>query len=167
MALSEDYIKAVDSGDVTMARIMMSDCMLVDLTLHDFEERLRYAERKLPTLYDPHDGEIFPNDMTTWNKSLLDEQMVKVVTNFSRERIAFLKKLVRHVYAGQAQKEDTEVFIKEHKSIEITPKKIGVGLAACGAVVTVVGLATSTTALTVTGAAVLVAGGIVIVSSKK
>ena len=36
MALSEDFIKAVDSGDVTMARIMLSDSMLVDLTLHDF-----------------------------------------------------------------------------------------------------------------------------------
>lgn len=167
MALSEDFIKAVDSGDVTMARIMLSDSMLVDLTLHDFDERLRYAERKLPTLYDAHDGETLPNDVTMWNKSLLDAQMVKVVSNFSRERIAFLKKLVRHVYPGQAEKEDKEVFIKEHKSAEITPKKIGAGVAACGAVVAVVGLATSTPAIAVAGAAVVVAGGVVIVSSKK
>ncbi|MDE6167774.1 MAG: hypothetical protein K2G28_04880, partial [Acetatifactor sp.] len=59
MALSSDFINAVDSHDSIMTRIMLKDSMLVDLTLKEFQERLAYAERKMSDLYDEHDGEVF------------------------------------------------------------------------------------------------------------
>lgn len=64
MALSADFIKAVDSNDTLMTRIMLKDSMLVDLTLNQFKERLAYAESKMSDLYDEHDGEQFSNDIT-------------------------------------------------------------------------------------------------------
>lgn len=166
MALSEDFVKAVESKDITMVRIMLSDSMLVDLTLKDFDERLKFAEKNLSDLYDSHDGEILANDVSNWNKALLDEQMVKVVGNFSKERVEFLKKLVRHIYSTSAEKEDRAAFVKDKKTT-MTQKQVGTGVAACGAVVAVVGLATSTPAIVITGAVVAVAGGVVIATSKR
>ena len=166
MALSADFIKAVDSNDTLMTRIMLKDSMLVDLTLNQFKERLAYAESKMSDLYDEHDGEQFSNDITEWDKDMINEQMVKVVTNFSKERIAFLQKLVRTVYAQKAEQADRVEFVSEHKSSSVAPKAIGAGVAACGAVAAVVGIAASQPVIVAAGVAGVVVGGAVIIANK-
>lgn len=166
MALSSDFINAVDSHDTMMTRIMLKDSMLVDLTLKQFEERLAYAESRMSDLYDDHDGEELPGDVTVWNRELLDRQMVTVVGNFSRERVAFLKKLVRNIYAQKAEEADREEFVEQHKPENNGAAAVGVGVAACGAVAAVVGLATSHPIVAVAGVAVAAAGGVIIVKSR-
>lgn len=166
MALSADFMKAVDSHDILMARIMLKDSMLVDLTLNQFKERLAYAESKMSDLYDEHDGEPFSNNIAEWNKDMLDEQMVKVVTNFSKERVAFLQKLVRTVYAQKAERADRVEFVATHKSSSVGPKEIGVGVAACGVVAAVVGIAASQPVIVAAGVVGMVAGGVVIIANK-
>ena len=166
MAVSSDFAKAVDSHDTMLTHIMLKDSMLVDLTLKQFEERLSYAESRLPDLYDPHDGEVFSNDITEWNKRLLDEQMVKVVSNFSKERIAFLKKLVRNVYSQKAEQADRTEFVETHRTAD-NSVYIGTGVATIGAVAAVVGLVTSHPAIAIAGVAVAAAGGVIVIRNKK
>lgn len=168
MAISSDFINAVDSHDNIMTRIMLKDSMLVDLTLKQFQERLAYAERKLSDLYDDHDGEVFTSDITAWDQDLLDQQMVKVVGNFSRERIAFLKKLVRNVYAQKAQEADQEEFVEKHKDSSFGAAQLGVGLVTVGAGVAVAGILFTShpVAWALAGAGLAAAGGVIIVKNK-
>lgn len=166
MALSSDFINAVDSHDNMMTRIMLEDSMLVDLTLKQFEERLAYAESRMSDLYDDHDGEEFPSDVTRWNEELLDRQMVAVVGNFSKERVAFLKKLVRNIYAQKAEEADQEEFVEQHKPENNVAVAAGVGVAACGTVAAVVGLITSHPVVAVAGVAAVAVGGVIIVKGK-
>lgn len=166
MALSADFMKAVDSHDTLMTRIMLKDNMLVDLTLNQFKERLAYAESKMSDLYDEHDGELFSNDVTEWSKDMLNDQMVKVVTNFSKERVAFLQKLVRTIYAQQAERADRVEFESVHKSSSVGPKQIGVGVVACGAVAAAVGFAASQPVIVAAGVAGVVVGSVVVITNK-
>lgn len=165
MALSDEFKNAVDSHDVLLTRIMLKDSMLVDLSLRRFEEQLRYAESNMEDLYDQHDGEAFNEDITTWTEAYLDEQMVNVVSNFSKERVAFLKKLVRNIYSSEADNSDREVFIEEHKKLTTT-QKIGAAGMCGGVVVTIAGIATSHPVVAVVGAAVAVAGGVAFIKGK-
>lgn len=168
MALSSDFINAVDSNDSIMTRIMLKDSMLVDLTLRQFQERLVYAERKMSDLYDEHDGEVFTSDITAWDQELLDQQMVKVVGNFSRERVAFLKKLVRNVYSQAAQEADRDEFVEKNKDSSFGATQVGVGLAVGGAAVAAAGLLFSShpVAWGLVGAATAAAGVVIIVKNK-
>lgn len=166
MALSADFMKAVDSGDTLMTRIMLKNSMLVDITMRQFNEQLAYAESKLSNLYDEHNGESLSGDRTEWNKDMLDEHLAKAVDNFSKERVDFLQNLVRTLYAEKAEAADRAAFVEEHKSGSIGPKQIGVGVAAAGAVAAVVGLAASEPVITAVGAAAAVVGGVVFIANK-
>lgn len=166
MAVSKDFINAVQSGNMRLTRIMLKDSMLVDLTLRQFEEERSYAEAQLPNLYDAHDGEEFNLDLAAWTKDLLDEQMVRVVTNFSRERVAFLKKLVRHLYPRQAEQAERAAFVREHKKDSIDPVHVGTGLAVCGAAAAVAGIAISQPPVIVTGVAAAAVGGAIILKNR-
>lgn len=166
MSISVDFTNAVQSQDILLTRIMLKDSMLVDLSLRQFEEKQKYAESQLSDLYDAHDGEKFNEDLTTWSKDLLDEQMVKVVTNFSKERIAFLKKLVRHLYPQQAERAEREAFVREHKKESVDPVYVGIGLAVGGAAVAVAGVAISQVPVVVAGVAAAAVGGAIILKNK-
>lgn len=169
MALSSDFINAVDSHDSIMTRIMLKDSMLVDLTLKEFQERLAYAERKMSDLYDEHDGEVFTSDITAWDQELLDQQMVKVVGNFSRERIVFLKKLVRNVHSQAAEEADRDEFVEKNKDSSFgATQVVGAGLAVGGVAVAAAGVLFSShpVALGLVGAAAAATGFYIIAKDK-
>lgn len=48
-------------------------------------------------LYDEHDGKELVEDRTLWNDDYMDKVMVKVLSNFSHERIDHLKEVVRYL----------------------------------------------------------------------
>lgn len=166
MALSDDFKNAVESHDVLMTRIMLKDSMLVDLTLRQFEERLAYAESNMDDLYDEHDDEAFNEDVTSWTEDYLAEQMVKLVNNFSRERIAFLKKMVRKTDSKEAEKADVGAFVADHKAAMSAMQKVGVVGMCGGAAAAVIGIATSHPIVTVAGVAVAAVGGVVYVKGR-
>ena len=96
MDLPSSFYNAVDQKDTLSVRIMMKDALLVDYTGRRFNEMNKYAASRLPDLYDSHNGEVF-KDKSEWNDDYMDRQMVRVVDNFSRERIAHLKAIVDHI----------------------------------------------------------------------
>ena len=94
--------------------------------------------------------------------------MVKVVGNFSRERVAFLKKLVRNVYAQKAQEADREEFVEKHKTSSFGATQVGVGLAVGGVTVAAAGILFSShpVAWALTGLGIAAVGGVIIVKNK-
>lgn len=82
MAITSEFMEAVNNGNRTRVRIMLKDIMLVDPTMAKFDEMLKYAASKMSNLYDEHDDETLKYDRTEWNEAYLNNQMVVVVGNF-------------------------------------------------------------------------------------
>lgn len=97
MKLSEAFYKSVSEGNVLLVRIMMKDSLLIDKTFERFSEMER-ATKDMEGLYDKHDGKQFVLDRSLWTEAYMDTLMVEVVNNFSHERIAHLKDVVRYLY---------------------------------------------------------------------
>lgn len=96
MALTNAFYEAVKSGNVRRVRIMMQDSLLVDPTFTEFNA-MEKAAASMAGLYDEHDGKEFVEDRTLWNDDYMDKVMVKVLSNFSHERIEHLKEVVRYL----------------------------------------------------------------------
>ena len=97
MPLTDTFYNCVSSGDVLSVRIMMEDSLLVDKTFEEFADMEKAAEN-MTGLYDKHDGAVFNTDRTSWNDDYISEIRVDAIHNFSHERIAHLKEVVRYLY---------------------------------------------------------------------
>lgn len=165
MAISKDFIEAVQAGKTMRVRIMLKDSLLVDPTASHFDEMSHYAESEISNLYVEHNGEALNYDVSSWNENYLNEQMVVVVNNFSKERIDLLKSMVRTLYKEKVNRIKAESH--ETKTTHgVSRKQIGTGVTAAGAALTVAGLCTAHTALTIGGVVVVAAGVALIVSDK-
>jgi len=96
MALTNAFYEAVQSGNVRRVRIMMQDSLLVDPTFTEFNA-MEKAASSMVGLYDEHDGKDLIEDRNMWNDDYMDKVMVKVLSNFSHERIDHLKEVVRYL----------------------------------------------------------------------
>ncbi len=96
MALTDSFYNAVNSGDVLNVRIMMQDSLLVDPTFAEFDA-MQKAAASMAGLYDHHDGKELIQDKSQWTDEYMDKVMVKVLSNFSAERLEHLKEVVRYL----------------------------------------------------------------------
>ena len=161
MTINLDFKRAVDTKNIRLARIMLKDSLIIDPTFEEFNELLNYAEQELPDLYDEHDGTKFSFDRSYWNKDVLNDQMVELVYNFSKERVDFLKKLCRHIYADRIVDKNMENTNQSESQPLISKKKIGTAMIVGGTVIAIVGVATSEIIVTTSGVAIAVAGGVI------
>lgn len=165
MAITNEFMDAVQSGKMIRVRIMLKDSLLVDPTAAQFDEMERYAAETMGNIYMEHDGEVLNFNADAWNEDYLNQQMVTVVNSFSKERIDLLKGMVRYLYKDKADKIRSERN-GAFSSNGITRKQIGTGVAVAGTALAVAGICTSHTVLTVGGVAVAAAGVALIVSDK-
>ena len=105
MPVTTDFINAVRDKNVRRVRIMMKDSLIRDPSFAEFEEMSREAEKGLGTrtLYDRHDGENFSLNKSDWNKTYMNNQLVDLMSNFSRERLNHLKTVCSFIYADEIQ----------------------------------------------------------------
>ncbi len=99
--ITSEFNSAVAKQDLLMVRIMLKDSFVIDPSLRQFKEMFQYANGRLPTLLVPYDGEPLESDCRKWDKKALNMELVKLVNNFSRERINHLRSVVSHIYAPQ------------------------------------------------------------------
>lgn len=165
MAVSKDFIEAVEQKKITKVRIMMKDNLLIDTSFKSFDEMLDYAQKSIPELVVAHDGET-SKPQPDWDEDYLNEQMVAVVNNFSNERINLLKKMIKNseedknVQTEQRTSNGQESFSStriESKGDSGSTKVIGGCIAGAGAIALIAGLAISNAPVVVP-----IAGGIAI-----
>lgn len=94
MTITNAFRQAVKNGNVIGIRIMMKDSLLVDLSFNEFDEMERIASQ-VCNIYDIHDGCELISSESIWDDNYMNEMMVDIVENFSRERVEHLKKVVR------------------------------------------------------------------------
>ena len=120
MPVTSDFNAAVRDKNIRRVRIMMKDSLVRDPSFAEFEEMRREAERGIgaKNLYDKHDGESFTLNKSDWNKSYMNNQLVDLMANFSRERINHLKNVCSFIYADeiQAMKQRSQANINQEQS---------------------------------------------------
>ena len=173
MALTEAFKDAVQNGDKLGTKIMIKDIMIIDPSLKDYNEMIRYAEENMSDLYDVHDGEVLKNDPLDWTEDYLDAQMVVVIGNFSEERLTLLKKIVQKLYYKPQPKQTARHSSSSSRNNTNVPtewstkKKVGVALAVTGGVVAVVGIGTVNLLATSGGLGIGAIGVGLIISDKE
>lgn len=150
MAITNEFMDAVRSGKILRVRIMLKDSLLLDPTAAQFDEMEQYAVESMGNIYVEQDGEKFNFDIDAWNEDYLNQQLVSVVTCFSKERIELLKKMVSYLYKDKAEKIRSEQINAhcKHRSIR---KRVGTGVTVAGTALAIAGICTSRAALTIGG----------------
>lgn len=165
MAISNEFREAIQTGRKTSVRIMLKDIILVDPTMAQFDEMLNFAKANIPDLFDEHNEEVLKYDCSDWNESYLNNQMVAVVSNFSKERVELLRSMVKYIYRDKAEKINTD---NQHQStVAVTRKQVGIGVTAAGAVATVAGICVHQGLLVVGGVVVTAVGAGLILTDKE
>lgn len=164
MAITNEFREAVGSGKKVRVRIMLKDSMLVDPTMRQFDEMLNYALDNIPDLYDEHDGEELKYSSSEWDKTYLNNQMVAVVSNFSKERVDLLRNMVKFIYRDRAERIRSDAAYKSQTTI--TRKQVGIGVTATGTVVAVAGVCAHQ-GLLIAGGVVVAAVGVGIILTDK
>ena len=164
MAITNEFKDAVLNNKLTRVRIMLKDMMLVDTSLTTFNEMIKYAESNMSNLYDIHDGEVF-KDISEWNKDYMNQQMVSIITNFSKERVELVKKIVRYIYkdeinTGIKESSKSTTQRKNTETKELTGLQIA-GLVGAGAVIG--GTVTANIPIAAVGGAAIVGGAALII----
>lgn len=156
MAITNSFKKAVEDGDVKDIRIMLKESLLVDPSFADFNEKSSYAKNILGVYVD-HDGRELNSDESTWDDNYMDKLMSQLSTNFSRERIDHLKKVIRKLRPVAAHQQK----YRDQRSGSYRGAKIAGGMVA-GAVVG--GAVAAVASATIIGGVAIgaVAGGVVV-----
>lgn len=170
MTITIDFINAVKAKDMRLVRIMLKDSLVIDPTFSEFNQMMNSAG-KLSDLFDVHDGEKLNDNRLAWTKDYMDEQMVHIVYNFSKERLDLLKNICKHFYGGNSQKSELNRHPQQYRGTtkrqrEMTKKQIGTGVAVAGAATTVIGIAVSQPIVVGVGVIAIVAGGVMIITGK-
>lgn len=156
MAVSKDFIDAVDSKNKLKTKIMLKDIMLIDTSLSEFKNYINYAEANIEDLYDIHDGEELDYNQYNWNKDYMNEQMVIVINNFSKERIELLKSIVTYLYKDDVKEKQT--LNNDVSIINSNTNQIAMGTVTVGVITTIAGVLASKTIIIVGGAIITAVG---------
>ncbi len=194
MNLTREFTDAVMNQDTIGVRIMLKDAMLLDPSMRQFNEMLKYASENMDDIYDEHDGEELITDKSQWDKSYMNGEMVAVVGNFSRERVALLKNIVKYLYMPEETPKKTVHTVNESRNTSSKPQPtrttggyrtntehtgkpqpednhaknpLGMGMAVAGAAVAVTGICTAKILLAGVGTAVAAAGVVNIIMHRE
>ena len=102
MTVEESIKKEISQGTIKGIRIMMKNSLLEDPTFSEFAV-MEELTRDVDGLYDLHDKREFQPE-SAWDDDYMDREMVRVVGNFSHERIKHLKKVVEKLRPTAARK---------------------------------------------------------------
>lgn len=116
MALTNAFYEAVKSGNVRHVRIMMKNSLLFDPSFKEFHD-MEKAAASMVGLYDEHDGKELIEDRSQWNDDYMDRVMVKVLSNFSHERLNHLKEVVRYLIPVPEHEVPEQKPVNRHNSV--------------------------------------------------
>ena len=103
MSLSENFKDAVDKKDMERVYSRFVEIIAIDPTGESLDEMLEYAKKRIPVLYQDHDGEIFNHNQSEWSKEYFKEQIFKLRRNFSKTRLEFCFKMIKVISADTIQ----------------------------------------------------------------
>lgn len=125
--IDRNFKNAVDSNNIGLVRIMLKDSLMIDPTGKIFDELLNYAQESLESkLLEKHDGEKFIYDKKFWTEDYFNQEMIKLLDNFSLERINFLKEVCKFIYADYIKSKQNEKRVVKPLNNKISNRSIKV-----------------------------------------
>lgn len=114
--ITQEFKAAVDEKKLLRTRIMLKDSLIIDPTFTQFNEMLAYAEKKFKELlYETFDNRRLEDDESKWNEDIMNEELVCLITNFSKERIQHLIKVIKKVLKNRAEEIRSEKVVKSKR----------------------------------------------------
>ena len=170
MSINNDFKEAVANKDEVLVRIMLKDSMILDPTFTTFDELSVYASERMESLYVAFDGDTLNSNESDWDKDFMNLEMVKLMDNFSKERVAFLRKVCKVVYADKyesiaqqnSQTSKPNATTKDANCRSNTMSVVGKCALVAGGTIAIAGIVTSKPVVTAVGVTVAIAGGVAI-----
>lgn len=94
--ISAEFKQNVESGDLVTVRSALVDYLIIDRTFKKFDETLEYACANLDIMQS-YDNNPFETESEKWDNAYLNQQKVALMVNFSEERIAHIKSVIKIV----------------------------------------------------------------------
>ena len=103
MAITEEFKEAVEEKNLIKLRIMLKDILLVDKSFAKFDEMISYLSAKDIDVYERKMLSYPRADKSLWNTKLLNEELSKLVNEFSKARVYYCREIIRSIYGKVAQ----------------------------------------------------------------
>ena len=97
MAITESFANAVRQNNILRIHIMLKDSLLVDKTFSQFREMVSFAESKGVDIWKESQGRLKKVEKP-WTSQILDLEMTKLVNDFTRERVSYVKEIITNLY---------------------------------------------------------------------
>lgn len=104
--LSPKFKEAVRSRNVLRTRIMIKDAFVTDPSCALVDEMLQYAKDNGLKIMEPYDGSAMKRFSSEWNRAALNDELAKLMNNFSENRIRNLRSMTKIVLGAQGNKND-------------------------------------------------------------
>jgi hypothetical protein len=153
----EERIKNyVNKKDKESLYLILSDYLKE--SFERFDENIKYVEKNLD-IFQVYDGTPFEQNKEKWNKDYLFLEKGRLISNFSKERVEHIKKIIRKLYPERNK--ITTSYSSENTNRKIsnddTLPKVVIGT---GAIIAGAGLLTLKISLIAVGAVVAVGGAV-------
>ena len=99
MSIPDKLKEHVKNQDIKSIRIMLKNIIIADPTFAEFDELNSYIKKNNIDIYEKNDDKKeFEKDRSKWNKDYLNTECIRLVTNFSEERVNHLREVCKVVY---------------------------------------------------------------------
>lgn len=116
--LSPEFKEAVGSRNILRTKIMIKDAFVTDPTCALVDEMLQYVKSSGLEIIEPYDGGTMKKFSSEWNRAVLNDELVKLVDNFSEDRIRNLRLMVKKVIGVPGNAIDNVNVLDRNRKIE-------------------------------------------------
>lgn len=115
MAVSNEFIEAVNRRDILGIRLMLKNSLLLDTSFYKYSEMIRYAEKAGISIWmEPKDLE---RKEKPWSVDLMNYELTAIMNDFSEVHMEYLKEIISYVYRSSGQKSQNELSISRGKNL--------------------------------------------------
>jgi hypothetical protein len=115
MAVSNEFIEAVNRRDILGIRLMLKNSLLLDTSFYKYSEMIRYVEKAGISIWmEPKDLE---RKEKPWSVDLMNYELTAIMNDFSQVHMEYLKEIISYVYGSSGQKSQNELSISRGKNL--------------------------------------------------
>lgn len=111
----EMFKEELRKNNILKIRLMMKNSLLYDPSFKTFNEMEKLAEEYKVNIWQDSSCEDFIKQKQSWTMDDVNYELTAIVSDFTKERIAYLKKLITEVYYRDINKK-TSSYNKKYKN---------------------------------------------------
>ena len=111
----EMFKEELRKNNILKIRLMMKNSLLYDPSFKTFNEMEKLAEEYKVNIWQDSSCEDFIKQKQSWTMDDVNYELTAIISDFTKERIAYLKKLITEVYYRDINKK-TSYYNKKYKN---------------------------------------------------